>query len=163
MEETFITSVLFIIKCIYLYLNWYDIYRQCKQEVKSISEYRLRPPRITILGASLFYWILLKRKTAWIPLPLASGDASLYFVPSFASFIFCIYGKFCACFVCKIQDWIRTPLKVSLQTTYRGDTATDPVSVTWNLLMIKVRLRPTFFFSIRVNLMLIVCCFICKT
>ncbi|XP_034299786.2 CD63 antigen [Magallana gigas] len=36
-----------------------------------------------------------------------------------------------------IQDWIRTPLKVSLQTTYRGDTATDPVSVTWNLLMIK--------------------------
>uniref|UniRef100_K1PV70 Uncharacterized protein n=1 Tax=Magallana gigas TaxID=29159 RepID=K1PV70_MAGGI len=37
-----------------------------------------------------------------------------------------------------IQDWIRTPLKVSLQTTYRGDTATDPVSVTWNLLMIKL-------------------------
>lgn len=151
MEETFITSVLFIIKCIYLYLNWYDIYRQCKQEVKSISEYRLRPPRITILGASLFYWILLKRKTAWIR---GCRYPWLAEMPDYISYrpLLPLYSVFMVnfalvCFVCKIQDWIRTPLKVSLQTTYRGDTATDPVSVTWNLLMIKVRLRPTFFFQ----------------
>nr|XP_022322183.1 tetraspanin-18-like [Crassostrea virginica] len=35
-----------------------------------------------------------------------------------------------------IQDWVRSPLKASLMTSYRGDTATDPVSVTWNMAMI---------------------------
>ncbi|XP_048775221.2 tetraspanin-18-like [Ostrea edulis] len=36
-----------------------------------------------------------------------------------------------------VKGWLRSPLKMSLQTQYRGDVAMDSVSVTWNLVMIK--------------------------